>query len=276
MESEPASAAPPWPPTDLRNPHALADKALRVRRMFAAIAKSYDLNNHIHSLGLDWHWRRVAVKLARINPTDVVADIACGTGDLTLAMARAGPRRVIGLDFCRPMLELAVAKLNRRTQRRNRAPSSPAADAAGQSRPRNGRVVFYQADALRLPLPDQSVDVVCIAFGIRNVAEWGRAIDEFYRVLKPAGRLLILEFSLPQALWLRHLYNFYFRRVLPRTASLISGDRTGAYQYLPASVNTFISGEELSQRMQAAGFQKVFRRSLTGGICVCYRGVRVA
>ena len=135
---------------------------------------------------------------------------------------------------------------------------------------------FYEGDALRLPMRDQSVDVVSIAFGIRNVSNWGYAVDEFYRVLRPGGRLIILEFSLPANAVLRAGYNFYFRRILPRTATLISGDKTGAYQYLPESVNTFISPEQLTQRMKNTGFTDVKAKSLTAGICFCYRGIRHA
>jgi demethylmenaquinone methyltransferase / 2-methoxy-6-polyprenyl-1,4-benzoquinol methylase len=125
-----------------------------------------------------------------------------------------------------------------------------------------------------LPLPKTSVDVVSIAFGIRNVADWGRAIDEFARVLRPGGRLIILEFSLPTNALLRALYNFYFCRIMPITATLISRDKTGAYRYLPESVNTFISREAMQARMHQAGFMDIVARPLTCGICVCYRGIR--
>ena len=249
------SAAPAWDQDNVKNPHQVADKAGRVQRMFSAIAPSYDLNNHLHSLWMDHYWRRQAVRLAGINGSDVVADIACGTGDLSMAFHRAGPKRVIGIDFCHAMLRGACEK---------------SGGAAGPA------ISFYEGDALRLPLRDQSVDVVSIAFGIRNVSDWGRAVDEFYRVLRPGGRLVILEFSLPRNAVLRTGYNFYFRRILPRTATLISGDKTGAYKYLPESVNTFISPEQLTQRMKTTGFADVKAISLTAGICFCYRGIRHA
>ena len=127
---------------------------------------------------------------------------------------------------------------------------------------------------MNLMLPDKSADVISIAFGIRNVADWGKAIEEFARVLKPGGRLIILEFSLPTNPVLRGLYNFYFRKVLPRTATLISGDKTGAYKYLPESVNTFISREAMKGRMREAGFGEIVAKPLTFGICVCYRGIK--
>jgi demethylmenaquinone methyltransferase/2-methoxy-6-polyprenyl-1,4-benzoquinol methylase len=127
---------------------------------------------------------------------------------------------------------------------------------------------------MALPLADKSADVLSIAFGIRNVSDWGKAIDEFARVLRPGGRLIILEFSLPTNPVMRGLYNFYFKKIMPVTATLISGDKSGAYKYLPQSVNTFISREAMQERMKAAGFRDVVARPMTFGICVCYKGVR--
>ncbi len=246
---------PAWDQGNLKKPHEAVDKAGRVQRMFSAIAPSYDLNNHLHSLWMDHYWRRKAVRIAGVKASDIVADIACGTGDLSAAFDRAGPKRVIGIDFCHAMLQGACGKN---------------AAAAGRA------VSFYEGDALRLPLRSQSVDIVSIAFGIRNVSHWGKAVDEFYRVLRPGGRLIILEFSLPTNSVLRAGYNFYFRRILPRTATLISGDKTGAYKYLPESVNTFISPQQLTQRMKDTGFADVTATALTAGVCFCYRGIRHA
>ncbi len=222
--------------------------------MFSAIAPTYDLNNHLHSLWLDGAWRRKAAAIAQIRPTDTVADIACGTGDLALAFSAAGARRVIGIDFCHAMICGAKAKSFRQLAR---AP-----------------VAYSDGDATRLPLADQSVDVVSIAFGIRNVDQWRLAIKEFFRVLKPGGRLIILEFATPRNAVVHWLFNIYFRRIMPATASFISGDRTGAYHYLPASVDTFATPESLAAEMTDTGFTAVTRRSLTFGICICYRGVR--
>jgi demethylmenaquinone methyltransferase / 2-methoxy-6-polyprenyl-1,4-benzoquinol methylase len=268
------SSDPAWTAPLLADPHAVEDKAQRVNRMFAAIAPSYDLNNRLHSLGMDQHWRSVAVKMAEVKTTDTIVDVACGTGDLTIKFVRrqwsvvsgqwpegAKPGtcgRVLGIDFTYEMLPLAREKAQRMTGGTELA-SAP---------------TFIQGDALALPLADKSADIVSIAFGIRNVADWGKAIEEFARVLKPGGRLIILEFSLPTNALLRGLYNFYFRRVLPRTATWISGDKTGAYRYLPESVNTFISREAMQERMAHAGFGTIEARALTMGICVCYKGVR--
>jgi demethylmenaquinone methyltransferase/2-methoxy-6-polyprenyl-1,4-benzoquinol methylase len=259
-----------WTNDLLRDPHHVADKRARVQRMFAAIAPSYDINNRLHSLWMDQRWRKKAVKLATLNPTDVVVDVACGTGDLTEAfrekldglqldrrMARPIPfPNLIGIDFTYEMLPIAHTKSHRR-------------DLISS-------ICYVNGDALSLPLPDACCDVVSIAFGIRNVADPAAAIKEFRRVLRPGGRLIILEFSLPTNAVLRGLYNFYFRHILPRTATLISGDKTGAYKYLPESVNTFISRQHMTDMMSSAGFAEVTQHPLTFGVCVCYRGVKPA
>jgi demethylmenaquinone methyltransferase/2-methoxy-6-polyprenyl-1,4-benzoquinol methylase len=240
-----------WNDDLLKNPHAVADKRRRVQQMFAAIAPSYDLNNHLHSLWMDQAWRATAVKLANLKATDQVVDVACGTGDLTIAFAHrlaklGGGPTPLGIDFTFPMLPIARRK----------------SDA-----------LFVNGDAQALPLPDACCDVVSIAFGIRNVADPLVAMREFRRVLRPGGRLIILEFSLPENPLLLAMYNFYFRKVLPRTATLISGDKTGAYKYLPESVNTFIGRDQMMGMMSQAGFAEVKQFPMTFGVCICYRGL---
>ena len=133
---------------------------------------------------------------------------------------------------------------------------------------------LINGDAQALPLADESADVVSIAFGIRNVVDPVAAIREFYRVLRPRGRVIVLEFSLPTNRILRGLYNFYFRQILPRTATLISGDKTGAYKYLPQSVSTFIGRAQMMSMMRDAGFERVEQHPMTFGVCVCYCGVK--
>ena len=246
-----------WDQRLLANPHAVADKRRRIQRMFAAIAPRYDLNNRLHSLWQDQRWRRKAVRLSGMKAGDVVVDVACGTGDLALKFAEAGPARVIGVDFAHAMLPLAMAKADLRWAGHGGCP-----------------VGFVGGDALRLPLRDECCDVVSIAFGIRNVSDPPAAILEFRRILRCGGRLVILEFSLPSNRVLRGLYNLYFRRVLPRTATLISGDRTGAYRYLPESVNTFLDRPAMLAMMREGGFTQVQHYPMAMGICVCYVGVK--
>jgi demethylmenaquinone methyltransferase/2-methoxy-6-polyprenyl-1,4-benzoquinol methylase len=277
METPPNSNAPAWDDGLLKDPHGAADKRARVRRMFAAIAPSYDLNNRLHSLWMDQRWRSRAVRLAGVCANDTVVDVACGTGDLTEKFAGALETasdipecvaHVIGVDFTFEMLPIA---------RRKRLMSAGVIEHAAEPfyQPEIGRIVqFVNGDAQALPLPDASADVVSIAFGIRNVADPAAALREFYRVLRPGGRVIVLEFSLPRNRVLRGLYNFYFRKVLPRTATWISRDKTGAYKYLPESVNTFIGREQMVEMMRAAGFGEVTQHPMTFGVCVCYRGVK--
>jgi demethylmenaquinone methyltransferase / 2-methoxy-6-polyprenyl-1,4-benzoquinol methylase len=251
----PSKNQPAWSDNDLAcgaDPHANADKARRVEQMFAAIAHAYDLNNRLHSMWRDQAWRRAAVKLAEVKPTDTVLDVACGTGDLSLAFSngRVRPAKVIGMDFTVAMLDVAQHK-----------------------RP-TPNLTYHAADAMRLPVADKSVDIVSIAFGIRNVADPALAFREFYRVLRPGGRLIVLEFSTPTNPVIRFFDRIYREKVMPITASLIARDRSGAYKYLPKSVSTFIDRSGMIDTMAAAGFTDPIIKPLTFGVAVCYRGVK--
>ncbi len=228
----------------------VADKADRVREMFARIAGRYDLNNRLHSFGRDQAWRRSAVRAAAVQPGQAVLDVACGTGDLAGMFERAGAGRVVGLDFCEEMLELARLKF------------------AGR------RIEWVRGDAMELPFADGSFDVVSIAFGIRNVSQPRRALEEFVRVLRPGGRLVVLEFDRPRGRVLGAAARFYLDRVMPRTAAWLAGDRGGAYVYLRDSVKAFWTAEELAGEMVRSRLSDVVSRRLTLGIAALHRGVR--
>lgn len=252
----PAGPSAAWTADELANPHEHALKAGKVRGMFAAIAASYDLNNRLHSLGRDQSWRRRAVRAAAVKPGDVVVDVACGTGDLTELFARTPASRVIGIDFTPEMLSVA---------RRKAETLPPEA---------HGKVEYREGDAQALQLPDASADVVSIAFGIRNVVSPETAVREFARILKPGGRLIILEFGRPPAGPARWFNDFYCGWLMPRTATWISGDRSGAYRYLPKSVGTFMDRTAMCGLLAQAGFREIEARGMTLGICVCYRAVK--
>jgi demethylmenaquinone methyltransferase/2-methoxy-6-polyprenyl-1,4-benzoquinol methylase len=224
--------------------------------MFGRIAGRYDLLNHLLSGNVDKRWRRLVARTLRPSLVEGarVLDVACGTGDLALALASAGAGVVVGLDFCRPMLEIARRKA-----------------AVESSRP----PLFVEGDALRLPFADESFDVVTIAFGLRNLAGVEEGLRELLRVLRPGGRAAVLEFSSPVVPGFRALFRFYFARVLPRVGGLVSGSR-GAYEYLPDSVSRFPDQERLAGLMREAGFREVEYRNLTGGIAALHTGTRAA
>lgn len=221
--------------------------------MFAGIAGRYDLLNHLLSGNVDKRWRRLVAR--SLQPSLVegarVLDVACGTGDLSLVLATAGAAEVVGLDFCRPMLEIA----------RRKAEAGPC------------RVPFVEGDALRLPFADETFDAVTIAFGLRNLAGLKEGLGELRRILRPGGRVAVLEFSSPVLPGFRALFRFYFTRVLPRIGGLVSGSR-GAYEYLPDSVSRFPDQKRLAEMMRETGFEEVGYRNLTGGIAALHTGTR--
>ena len=239
-----------------------ADAASKVRKMFTQIAPRYDLLNHLLSLQLDRLWRGRAAKLMRPilqRPEALVLDLCCGTGDLTLALARAGKARIIGADFAHPMLVRAREKSALQTPAANATTASPMA--------------LFEADALRLPFASDSFDLVTTAFGFRNLANYETGLREIQRVLKPGGTIAILEFTEPPEGLLGDFYRWYFCKVLPGIGGLISGNRF-AYTYLPKSVARFFRPPELAALMAAAGYGSVDYRVWTLGTVALHTAVR--
>lgn len=232
-----------------------------VQRMFAAVAPRYDFLNHLLSLGFDLSWRRAASKELRgvlARPGSVVADLCCGTGDLTLALARFSCGTVFGADFCHPMLQRAARKLAPPRLQRVGAHPGPA-------------VFFLQADALRLPFPRASLDLVASAFGFRNLANYSLGLQEMVRVLKPGGVAAILEFSRVRWPLFGPLFRFYLAYLLPRVGDWISGVK-GPYRYLHHSVTEFPDQESLAGMMTAIGLTKVYYRNFMGGVAALHLG----
>jgi demethylmenaquinone methyltransferase/2-methoxy-6-polyprenyl-1,4-benzoquinol methylase len=235
--------------TDPRERVSAEEHARRVREMFARISQRYDLLNHLLSANVDRRWRRILIEKLRpaVSPAARVLDVACGTGDLSIGLFEKTGATVIGIDFCRPMLELARRK--------------------------NSQLAFVEGDALQLPFADASFEAVTIGFGLRNLASVERGLSELGRVLKPNGSVAILEFSKPVVRGFRAIAAAYCTRLLPRIGGLVSGSRS-AYEYLPDSVSRFPDQETLAHMMREQGFDKVAFQNLTGGIAALHTGRR--
>ena len=232
-------------------PVPVSKSPARIAGMFDAIANRYDLLNHLLSAGIDRRWRRTAVRSLSLTGKEIVLDVCTGTADLAIAARAASPAaaRVIGVDFAGAMLRVGLDKLRR--LRLERA------------------VTLLRGDAASLPLATESVDAVTIGFGIRNVEDTARGCAEMHRVLKPGGRLAILEFAIPTAAGVRTAYLWYFNRILPAIGRLVSR-HNAAYGYLPASVSAFASPRELTDVLRQAGFVGVAAVPLTFGIVFLY------
>lgn len=230
------------------------DFAGQVNRMFDRVAGRYDALNSVMTAGLHHRWRERAAERAGLGPGDAALDVCCGTGDLALELAgRVGPDgHVVGCDFSEPMLDLAREKA--------------AARAAASVR-------FEWADALRLPYDDARFDAVTVGFGVRNLADLDRGLREMGRVLKPGGRLVILEITQPSRPPLSTFYSLWFDRLVPLLGAFSSEPE--AYSYLPESVRSFPSPRGLAEKMDAAGFERIRYTVLAGGIIAIHSGARV-
>jgi demethylmenaquinone methyltransferase/2-methoxy-6-polyprenyl-1,4-benzoquinol methylase len=228
----------------------------RVRRMFAEIAPRYDLMNHLLSLNVDALWRSYTVRTVYPQGDAPILDLCTGTGDLAIAYYRAtqGETPIVAADFCREMLDIGEQKKTRL--------------GAGEN------LTFVEADAQALPFPDDRFQIVCVAFGLRNVQDTDRGLREMTRVCQPGGRVAVLEFSLPRWQPFRGVYGFYFRNVLPRIGQLFARNNSDAYSYLPESVGQFPDGQALADRMSAAGLCDVTFRPLTFGVATLYVGTK--
>lgn len=222
--------------------------------MFGEIARRYDFLNHLLSLGVDRSWRRKTVKLVPPAAEGPILDVCSGTADLALAYWRRSGRqvRIVAADFCHPMLLIAGRKCRR----------TGAAD----------RIALIEADTRRLPFADDVFQIVCVAFGLRNVSDTDEGLREMARVCRPGGRVAVLEFSMPGGRLLGAAYRWYFRRLLPRVGEALARNAQGAYNYLPASVGQFPEGGVLLQRMGAAGLGRLQAHRLSFGIASLYVG----
>jgi len=225
----------------------------KVWKMFDRISGRYDLLNHLLSFGQDIRWRRKMVRLIPDCEALEVLDIATGTADQAISMARSKKniRQVTGIDLAEMMLEKGKVKIEKLNL--------------------SDRIRLQAGDACALRFSDKSFDIVTISFGIRNVEKLDQALAEMYRVLKSDGQVLILEFSLPAVSFIRTLYMFYFRYVLPKLGGIISGDKT-AYRYLNETVETFPFGREFCNLLEQAGFIQVKAMPLTLGVATIYQG----
>lgn len=228
-------------------------KGTAVSKMFAGIAGRYDVANHLLSGGVDFYWRRVLTGMVRQSAPREVVDLATGSGDVAFKLRdRMGPAvTVTGLDFCEPMLERARAKRS--------------------AKPNYANIQFEFGDCMKLPLPDNSVDAITIAFGVRNFEDRQRGLREILRVLRPAGRLFVLEFSQPDR-WFRPFYYLYLKYILPQLAALATGDKS-AYDYLAGTIENFPTKEALADQLKEAGFESVEAKGLTFSIVAIHQAV---
>lgn len=216
------------------------EKKTQVKRIFDSIAPRYDLLNHLLSFGLDFYWRKKALKLSSLNTNSKLLDVACGTGDFAIAASKVGVKNIIGADLSKNMLELFIKK----------------------SIWISGRTIQMVAE--NIPLKNDSITNITVAFGVRNFFNISDGFKSFYRILTSGGKVTILEFRMPGNKYLKGLYKFYFKNILPVIGGIISGDKE-AYRYLPASVEEFDEKTDLVKLLEENGFKNVNSYNLTFG-----------
>ena len=228
-------------------------KKAQVEEMFDQIAPKYDFLNHFLSLGIDKLWRKKAIRILKPFQPKEILDLATGTGDLAIAALRLKPDKVVGIDISEGMLRKGREKLKRKSLQ--------------------DRIELIQADSEDLPFDDLSFDALTVAFGVRNFEDLQKGLNEMFRVLKPGGAFVILEFSRPERFPFKEIYNFYFFKILPKIGKIISRDGS-AYTYLPESVEAFPDGDEFLCRLGDAGFSELSFKRLSFGVASLYTGVR--
>jgi len=229
-------------------------KKKQVAVMFDKIAARYDILNHILSFNVDKHWRRVAIRIMEKYKPEIILDIATGTGDFAIAAAKQFNAVITGVDISAGMLEVARNKIKKLKL--------------------NGQIIVIQADSEQLPFQDGEFDSAMAAFGVRNFENLVIGLKEVYRVISERGAFVMLEFSKPEKIPFRYLYDFYFRNILPVLGRLISGDPS-AYRYLPESVSTFPKGADMIQILVDCGFRNCYVKRLSFGIASIYVGEKV-
>jgi len=230
------------------------DKKAVVESMFDSIAWRYDFLNHFLSFGIDHLWRRRAIRIiARSYKNPHILDVATGTGDLAIAAMRVDPVKVTGIDISSGMLEIGREKVARK----------------GLS----AKIEMIKADSENIPFEENHFDVAMVAFGVRNFADPLKGLSEMRRVLRGQGMIVVLEFSKPAAFPFKHIYNFYFRNILPYFGRIFSKDKS-AYNYLPDSVSKFPDNEKFLNMLSEAGFSDTNQIKLTGGVASIYTGIK--
>jgi demethylmenaquinone methyltransferase/2-methoxy-6-polyprenyl-1,4-benzoquinol methylase len=226
-------------------------KKEQVAKMFDNISHRYDFLNHFLSLGIDKGWRKKAIKLLEPLKPRTILDVATGTGDFALQALSLNPHKVIGIDISEGMLAVGRKKI--------------------AARQLSSQVELFSGDSENIPFKENNFDAVTVAFGVRNFENLERGLKEIYRVIKPGGMVVVLEFSRPRTFPFRQVYSFYFKFILPKIGRFISSDKA-AYTYLPESVEAFPDGEDFLQCLKAVGFKNTKCRALTFGISSIYSG----
>ncbi|MEO8147636.1 MAG: bifunctional demethylmenaquinone methyltransferase/2-methoxy-6-polyprenyl-1,4-benzoquinol methylase UbiE [Bacteroidia bacterium] len=233
--------------------HSEKSKREQVEKMFDHIAPKYDFLNHFLSFGIDRSWRKTAINMLSAESPKLILDIATGTADFAIAASRLHPNKITGIDISERMLKVGHAKLRLKNL--------------------ENKIQLMKADSEALPFADESYDAVTVAFGVRNFENLQKGLKEIYRVLKPKGSVVILEFSMPHKFPVRLLYKLYSKTILPLSGKIFAND-AAAYTYLPASIEKFPSGYKFLSELDKAGFKENIFKPLTFGIATVYKGTK--